>query len=111
MTACCILLTLYIKDELSFDRFHEKVDQIFRVAVEFKREGEIDLYAKTQAPLAKALLNEFPEVIQAVRVLVYSQVSKQMDLAQSPFSALFIQQVQGVVMHLQVKLKLELISK
>jgi len=29
---CCILLTLYIRHELSYDRFHQKADQIYRIA-------------------------------------------------------------------------------
>jgi putative ABC transport system permease protein len=66
--ACCIMLVLYIFDELSFDQFHAKKDQIYRVAVEFLDDGESDLYAKTQAPLAQALTDEFPEVQQVVRV-------------------------------------------
>lgn len=66
--ACCILLVLYIFDELSYDQFHENKEQIYRVAVEFLRDGESDPYAKTQSPLAQALSDEFPEVRQAVRV-------------------------------------------
>jgi len=29
--ACCILILLYIVDELSFDRFHTKSDRIYRI--------------------------------------------------------------------------------
>lgn len=30
---CCMLILLYIKDEASFDRFHENLDQLHRVKV------------------------------------------------------------------------------
>ncbi|HMB93502.1 MAG TPA: hypothetical protein VKP65_21800 [Rhodothermales bacterium] len=30
---CCLLIGLYVQDELSFDRFHEKGDRIFRIAI------------------------------------------------------------------------------
>ncbi|PSL49070.1 hypothetical protein CLV51_101400 [Chitinophaga niastensis] len=29
--ACCILIVLYVRDELSFDRFHHHVDNVYRV--------------------------------------------------------------------------------
>jgi len=64
--ACCILLFLYIRHELSYDRFHKNADRIFRVAVEFNRDGNIDGFAHTQAPLGAALKAEFPAVTGAV---------------------------------------------
>ena len=32
--ACCMLIFLYAKDEVSFDRFHEKRDQIYRITAD-----------------------------------------------------------------------------
>ncbi len=29
--ACCLMTLLYVRDELSYDRFHEKADRIYRV--------------------------------------------------------------------------------
>ncbi|MFC1553842.1 ABC transporter permease [candidate division KSB1 bacterium] len=66
--ACCILLFLYIDYELSWDKFHKNADRIFRVAVLFDDEDGLDPYAKTQAPLAPAMLDDFPEVEEAVRI-------------------------------------------
>lgn len=57
---CCILLTLYIRHELSYDRFHQKADQIYRIAG--------DRFAATPAPWAPALVRDFPDVLQAVRI-------------------------------------------
>lgn len=65
--ACVILISLFIKDELSFDRFHEKAGLIHRIYVEFAGEGRGDPFAGTQAPLAPAMLAEFPEIARAVR--------------------------------------------
>jgi len=66
--ACCVILFLYIQSELSYDRFHEKADRIFRVVSQSERDGQPDRFAKTPAPLATALLNDFPEVEKAVRM-------------------------------------------
>ena len=32
--ACCILILLYVADELSYDRFHKKADNIYRVTTD-----------------------------------------------------------------------------
>jgi putative ABC transport system permease protein len=28
---CCLLILVYVQDELSYDRYHEKADQIYRI--------------------------------------------------------------------------------
>ena len=39
--ACCVLLLLYVRQELSYDSFHEKADRIYRIAEEATtREGK-----------------------------------------------------------------------
>jgi putative ABC transport system permease protein len=58
--ACFILVLLWINDELSYDKFHKNANCIYRVI-----HNEV---ATTQAPLAQALLEEFPEVLNTVRV-------------------------------------------
>lgn len=65
--ACCILLLLFVQDELSFDRFHQNADRIYRIVRESKYEDYIDHFAHTPAPLAPALMRDFPEVVNAVR--------------------------------------------
>jgi ABC-type antimicrobial peptide transport system permease subunit len=63
--ACFILLILLVQDELSFDRFHEHGDDIYRVIIVQEKEGENIQVALTQAPLAPALQRDFPPVVQA----------------------------------------------
>ncbi len=29
--ACCLLIVLFVRDELSYDRFHEKADRTYRI--------------------------------------------------------------------------------
>lgn len=66
--ACCIILFLFIQNELSYDRFHDHSDRIFRAVLQAEHEGEVRRSATTPAPLGPALLNEFPEVEQVVRL-------------------------------------------
>lgn len=63
--ACCVLISLYIKEELSYDRFHEKSDRIVAVGVEG---GFFGRSLNTPYPLAEALVDEIPEVEQATRI-------------------------------------------
>ncbi len=65
--AVCLMLYLWIIDEWSYDRYHEKADRIYRVVSQSELEGRTDRHANTPAPLAPALLDEFPEVVKAVR--------------------------------------------
>ncbi len=64
--ACCLLILLWVQDELSYDRFHENADHIYRV-IKIWRKGEIAHYATTPAPLAQALKEEFSEISNSAR--------------------------------------------
>jgi len=69
-TACVILILLFVQDELSYDRFHEKADRIYRVVDSFDVPGGIDRdFAFTSAPFAPNLKQDFPEVGDAARLL------------------------------------------
>ena len=64
--ACCILISLYVKSELSFDTFHEKSDRI--VATGYSGGFFSNRSLSTPYPLADALVDEIPEVEKAVRI-------------------------------------------
>jgi putative ABC transport system permease protein len=65
--ACCLLIILFIQDELSYDRFNEKADQIYRVAKIETRNDETVNYPLVFPVMAPKLKEEFPEVLDAVR--------------------------------------------
>lgn len=67
--ATCLLITLYVADELSYDRYHEHADRIYRVVQRAKWEGNDMNVAITSGPLAPTLKQTYPEIEQAVRVL------------------------------------------
>jgi len=71
--ACCILILLWIKDELSFDRFHENTDVIYRVTEhQYNSSGDYFPVAVTPWPLADALKNDFPEIVESARLRILS---------------------------------------
>ncbi|MCP4708283.1 MAG: hypothetical protein GY869_06640, partial [Planctomycetes bacterium] len=66
--ASCIIIYLYVHQELSFDRFHSKEDSIYRVLTIDKALGvSNNLVGITIPPLAPALKSELPEIIEVAR--------------------------------------------
>jgi putative ABC transport system permease protein len=63
-----LLLIFYIIDELSYDRYNEKADRIYRVNA-YVKEADKDTmrWAITPFPMAEALSKDYPEVEEAVR--------------------------------------------
>jgi putative ABC transport system permease protein len=61
-------ILIYISYELSFDRFNENYDRIFRVYGSYTREGKTETWVQTPTPLAPFLQNKFPEIEKTVRI-------------------------------------------
>lgn len=61
-------LLLYVFDDLSFDRFHEKADRIYRISSRFREPDDAFSWAVTQVPLGPQLMTDYPEVEEAVRL-------------------------------------------
>jgi putative ABC transport system permease protein len=68
---CCILILLYVQDELSYDRFHENADRIYRATTHFVLKDRVMDFASTahvQGPMFK---EAYPEVENYVRFNSY----------------------------------------
>ncbi len=66
--ACCILITLFVKSEWSFDRFHSKTDRIYRAWLEEHYQGQVFTNTVTPIPLGPVLQAHLPEVGSTCRV-------------------------------------------
>lgn len=65
---CCILIVLFIRDEWSYDQFHEDADDIYRVAL-FEHYDDHDfLNVETPYRFAGMFKENMPEVEEAIRV-------------------------------------------
>ncbi len=69
--AACILILFFVRDELSYDKFNDKAERIYRVHSRGKLLGNDLNMAVSPAPLGETLGRDFPEVIQSTR-LVYN---------------------------------------
>ena len=71
--ACCLILGLYLKSELTYDRHNTKYKQIFRVVNEYNVNGKIDNSAITSMYLGPMLKEQYPEVQAYVRFMTIPQ--------------------------------------
>jgi len=69
--ACCMLILLYIQDELSYDRFHENAGSIYRLNAWMKLSGQEFEAASTTHATADIFKAEFPEILNYVRFSNY----------------------------------------
>jgi putative ABC transport system permease protein len=67
--ACCLLILMFVNDELSYDNYSEYADRIHRITLKLKFGGRDFQAAVVSAPMAKTLVNDYPEVEEAVRFL------------------------------------------
>lgn len=63
--ACCLLILLYVQDELSYDRYHKNADRIYRVIEEVRLEGVGEESSSMPFPTGDTLPLEYPEAIEA----------------------------------------------
>jgi len=70
--ACSILIFSSIHSEITYDRFHKNIKDIYRVLIAIKD----DIYTFQMAPLAPALAADIPDIISSVRLWQGSSVIK-----------------------------------
>ena len=73
--ACCLLIAIWVQNELSFDRFNEKADRIQRIYQKLSLNNRVRIAPVSSPLLAPALLQAFPEVEQAVRVIPWGSAT------------------------------------
>ncbi len=66
--ATCMIIGLFVLDELSFDRFHEKADRIVRVTFRANMGGNKIEEANVMPPTAQTMQRDYPEVLEATRL-------------------------------------------
>ena len=66
-TTCCLIIGLYLKSELTYDRHFTGHNQIYRVVNEFTSNGKSNSLAVTSRILGPMLVKEYPEIKECVR--------------------------------------------
>lgn len=63
----CLLIVLYVVDELSYDKYNAKADRIYRIDADIYFNNTGFTAAVTPKPLARTMVKDFPQVEQMVR--------------------------------------------
>jgi len=68
--ACCLLIFLFVRDEISFDRFHRHAGRLYRLNKIFTPQtGGTELHAISSGLMGPTMVTDFPEVENCVRFL------------------------------------------
>jgi putative ABC transport system permease protein len=66
--ACCLMLALYIQDEMSYDKHHQDVDNLFRVTTTIvNRDTRLNAMPRTSPPIVWGIKDEIPEIETVTR--------------------------------------------
>jgi len=66
-TLCCLYILLYVEGQYSYDRHEDHAADIYRVTTTLKLSGDKHEMATLSPPIAGAMKQEFPEVLQYTR--------------------------------------------
>jgi putative ABC transport system permease protein len=69
----CFIIMLYVRDEMSFDRFNKKADRIVRVVFNANINGGKIKESVVMAPVAETIKKDYPEVQDAARLVTFGE--------------------------------------
>src|SRR5690606_9834807 len=67
--ACCLLLSLYVRDEFSYDSHHQRLDDLYRIDTEFEGVIGFDKLGSVSPPITMTIKDELGEIEAAARVV------------------------------------------
>ena len=65
--ACCLFIMLWVMDEMSYNRFHENIETLYRVEQDQFYSGETYHVTVTPIPMGPGIKEEIPEITDATR--------------------------------------------
>ena len=69
-----LFIIIYLNDELSYDRFHDKIDRMYRVGLHARIGGQEVNVNATPPPMANALQTDLPDIEQVIRLWQWEDV-------------------------------------
>lgn len=73
---CCLLISMYIYTELSYDTQHKAGDRLYQLGTISIQDGKADRYATTPAPIGPTMKQVFPEIESTTRLMPAFQDDK-----------------------------------
>src|SRR6266513_1541475 len=68
--ACCMLIAAYVYNELSYDKYPENADRIYRVEINVTGNGNIETYTNVDVAVGEGMKNAFPEIRSFTRLFI-----------------------------------------
>jgi ABC-type antimicrobial peptide transport system permease subunit len=65
--ACCLIIFLWIQNELGHDRFHKNAGELYRIAQESPQGGKVFHFTATPSGLGPFLKEQYPEIVHSAR--------------------------------------------
>ncbi|MBL7863950.1 MAG: ABC transporter permease [Cyclobacteriaceae bacterium] len=66
--ASCLMIFVYVQDELSYDKFHAGYEHIYRIGLHGRVAGQEILTSNSSIPVGPAMKNEIPGVEDVIRL-------------------------------------------
>ncbi len=67
--ACCLLILIYVRHELSYDKHHQDVERIYRIAQDIRTKTANRIFACVSPMVAPTLKADYPQVEYAARII------------------------------------------
>jgi putative ABC transport system permease protein len=71
--AVCLLIVLFVKDELSYDKYNQS-ENIYRVDADISFNGTQFISAVSPAPLVPTLMKDYPQIVQYARLRDFGNI-------------------------------------
>jgi putative ABC transport system permease protein len=65
--ACCLIIFLWIQNELGYDRFHKNAGELYRIFQESPQGGKVFRFTSTPSGLGPLLKEQYPEILDSAR--------------------------------------------
>jgi putative ABC transport system permease protein len=66
--ACCMLILIHIKDELSFNKFNANLDRVYRINWISRNNSGVNIFSSTPVPFSKSLASKIPGIEKVGRL-------------------------------------------
>ncbi len=70
--ACCLIILIYVRHELSYDKYHRDVERIYRIVIDIRQQTANRVFALISPTVAPALKADHPQVEYAARSITTS---------------------------------------
>ncbi len=77
--ACCLMIMIWVQYEMSFDKFHQNYDNLYRIITDWEYNGRKTTETLNPMPLGDELKNNYPEITHSTRYMEWSQFGVEYD--------------------------------